>query len=334
MPRLRHVDCAEPGYGRRRRGRGFTYVDPRGAPLRDAGELDRIKALVIPPAWTDVWICRHAHGHLQAVGTDAAGRRQYLYHPTWREQRDRQTFHEMLGFADALPRLRRRSARFLSEPGLTRNRVLGFAVLLLDRGLFRVGSEEYAEENGSYGLTTLERRHVALDGRSTLVFDYVGKTGRRIVQQVADRRLYGVGAELKERPGRRKAFLAFTDGDGWTDLRAADVNTFIKDETGADFSAKDFRTWHATVLAAASLAQSAEKRSGAGRTRAINAAAEDVAEALGNTPAVCKASYIDPRVFDRYRSGSTIPADVAARNGAGVRSQRAREEAVLRLLED
>jgi DNA topoisomerase IB len=331
VPRLRRVDCAEPGYARRRRGRGFTYVDERGLPVRDAAELERIKALVIPPAWTDVWICRHANGHLQAVGTDAAGRRQYLYHPVWREQRDRQKFDEMLAFARALPRLRRRSSKLLQQEGLGRDRVLGFAVTLLDRGLFRVGSEEYVEDNGSYGLTTLERRHVRLDPRATLVFDYTGKTGRRVVHSIADRRLYAVAEELKLRPGRHKAFLAFDDGDGWADLRAAEINAFIKSVTGADFSAKDFRTWHATVLAASSLAGSAVSASVAGRKRAINTAAEVVAEALGNTPAVCKASYIDPRIFDLYRSGSTIPASVAARNG-GVRSHRERERAVLHLL--
>jgi DNA topoisomerase I len=319
---------------RRRRGRGFSYLDERERPLRDADELARIAALVIPPAWTDVWICRHPNGHLQAVGTDAAGRRQYLYHPVWREQRDRQKFDEMIGFARALPLLRRRSSALLRQDGLHKERILGFAVTLLDRGLFRVGSEEYAEDNGSYGLTTLERRHVRLDSSATLVFDYTGKTGRRLVHSITDRKLYALAAELKQRPGRHKAFLAFDDGSGWADLKAAEINAFIKDVTGDDFSAKDFRTWHATVLAAASLAQSPESRSGAGRTRAINAAAEVVAAALGNTPAVCKASYIDPRVFDLYRSGSTIPLSVAERNGLGVRSQRARERAVLRLLGD
>lgn len=335
MPRLRHVDCAEPGYGRRRRGRGFVYVDARGQPLADAAEIERIKALVIPPAWTDVWICRHPNGHLQAVGTDAAGRRQYLYHPSWREKRDRQKFDDMLAFAQSLPRLRRRSSVLLGGQGLTKERVLGFAVMLLDRGLFRVGSEEYAEGNGSYGLTTLERRHVHLDSAAVLVFDYVGKTGRRLVQSIADRRLAAIGSELIERPGRQKAFLAFgEDGAGWTPLRAADINAFIKAVTGEEFSAKDFRTWHATVLAATALARATESRSAAARKRAINHAAEVVADALGNTPAVCKASYIDPRVVDLYRSGVTIPPQIARRNGSGPRSQRERERAVQKLLVD
>jgi DNA topoisomerase I len=333
VPRLRHVDCAEPGYSRRRRGRGFMYVNELGEPLDDAAELARIKALVIPPAWENVWICRSANGHLQAVGTDTAGRRQYLYHPVWRAQRDRQKFEEMLSFARALPRLRNRAARQLAQPGLPRDRVLGFAVTVLDRGLFRIGSETYAEENGSYGLTTLERRHVKLLNGSSIGFDFTGKTGRRIVQTITDRRLATIARALKERPGRRKAFLAFENGDGWHDLRAADINAFIKSVTGESFSAKDFRTWHATVLAAASLAQQEAPPSRAARTRAINAAAADVADALGNTPAVCKASYIDPRVFDLYRSGTTISRAVAERNGRGPASQRARERAVLSLLE-
>ena len=326
MPRLRHVDCNEPGFGRRRHGRGFVYVDEHGDRIVTPIELERIKSLVIPPAWTDVWICRLANGHLQAVGTDAAGRRQYLYHPVWREQRDRRKFDEMLAFARVLPKLRTRSAKLLDGAGLSKDRVLGFAVILLDRGLFRIGSEEYADENGGYGLATLERRHVRLEGDHTLVFDYVGKTGQHLVQTVTGGDVYAVGAELKQRRGRVKSFLVFDNGTRCVDVRAGDVNTFIKELTGGDFSAKDFRTWHATVLAATSLASSGESATAAGRKRAINAAAADVAEALGNTPAVSKSSYIDPRVFDRYRSGVTIPM-------AAVRQRARRERAVLRLLE-
>ena len=242
MPRLRHVDCAEPGFRRARRGRGFTYVDHRGTPIRNEATLERIKGLVIPPAWTDVWICRHPHGHLQAVGTDAAGRRQYLYHPVWRAQRDRRKFEEMLTFARLLPKLRRRVERVVREGGLEKERMLGFAVALLDRGLFRVGSEEYAEENGSYGLTTLERRHVRLEPRSTLVFEYTGKTGKELVHTIVDPALYAVASELRDERPRRKVFLGYENGRGWTGLRAADVNAFIKSVVGGDFSAKDFRT--------------------------------------------------------------------------------------------
>jgi DNA topoisomerase IB len=327
MPRLRHVDCAEPGYARRRSGRGFTYLDARGERLRDAAEIDRIKSLAIPPAWTDVWICRVANGHLQAVGTDSAGRRQYLYHAAWREQRDRQKFDEMLGFAHALPRLRRESSRLVGEDGLSKERVLGFSILLLDRGLLRVGGEEYAEGNGSYGLTTLERRHVQLLSNRTVVFDYVGKTGRHLVHTINDRRLRAVAEELKDRPGRGRAFLAYqNNGKGWSELRAADINAFIKAITGGDFSAKDFRTWHATVLAAGSLAHAAAATTAAGRKRAINDAAGDVARVLGNTPTIARKSYIDPRVFDCYRAGITI--------SPSLKRPREIERAVISLLED
>jgi DNA topoisomerase I len=337
VPRLRRVDCAQPGYRRQRRGRGFTYLDQSGARLVEPVELERIRTLAIPPAWTDVWICPLENGHLQAVGTDAAGRRQYLYHPVWRANRDREKFDEMLAFARALPKLRRRSVKLVDGAGLTRERVLAGAVLLLDRGLFRIGSEEYAEENGSYGLATLERRHVRVEPGNTIVFDYVGKTGKHLKQVVVDRRLHAVAAELKERRHRRKSFLGFENGRGWAEVRPAEINSFIKELGDGDFSAKDFRTWHATVIAAASLALADGSPTGAARTRAINAAAAEVAEALGNTPAVCKSSYIDPRVFDQYRSGDTIAPSVARpargeRNGNGTRQRRARERAVLRLL--
>jgi len=331
------VDCSEPGYARLRRGRGFAYVDEHGERLDDQAELERIRALVIPPAWRDVWICRHRNGHLQAVGTDAAGRRQYLYHAVWREQRDRQKFDEMLGFARGLPRLRTTTERMLDGDGLSRERVLGFAVTLLDRGLFRIGSEEYADENGGYGLATLERRHVRLDDRA-LVFDYVGKTGQRLVQRVEGRSLYAIGAELRRRRSRDPSFLVFRNGTRYVDVRAGDVNAFIKELTGGDFSAKDFRTWHATVLAAAALARSTESATAAGRRRAVNEAAEEVSRALGNTPAVSKSSYIDPRVFDRFRAGATISPAVARVPPEGkeesARARTRRERAVLRLLGD
>ncbi len=332
MPRLRHVDCAEPGFRRRRAGRGFVYLDERGAPLRDPAVIERIRALAIPPAWTDVWICRHSNGHLQAVGTDAAGRRQYLYHPVWRERRDRKKFDDMLEFARALPGLRERSERLLRKRGLPRERVLGFAVALLDRGLFRVGSEQYADDNGTYGLTTLERRHVTVQGSDGVVFDYPGKTGARRVHTVAGRRLRSVAAELKERPGRHRAFLAYANGSGWSEVDAADVNAFIKEAAGGDFTAKDFRTWHGTVEAAASLVRSAEAPTVAGRKRAVNQAAADVAELLGNTPAVSKASYIDPRVFDLYHAGTTISPRAAASANGDPKGRAVRERAVLRLL--
>jgi DNA topoisomerase-1 len=306
MPRLRRVDCSGPGFTRRRAGRGFVYLDADGHSIGDLEVLQRIRALVIPPAWTDVWICSNADGHLQAVGTDAAGRRQYLYHPQWRARRDSIKFDEMLAFAERLPAMRRHVWKLLKLEGLPRERVLGAAVALLDRGLFRVGSDEYADENGGYGLATLERRHVKL-GDGVLQFDYVGKAGKRQVLRVSDPWLYRVGAELKQVRSRDTGFLAYRNGKGFRDVKSGDINAFIKEVIGPEFSAKDFRTWHATVLAAVELAGRERPRSETERKRVVSQIVKTVSESLGNTPAVCRASYIDPRVWERYRIGVTIP---------------------------
>jgi DNA topoisomerase IB len=272
-----------------------------------------------------VWICSDPNGHLQAVGTDAAGRRQYRYHERWRRRRDQEKFDQMLAFARALPRLRKRAAADLRERG--RRRELACAVRLLDRGFFRVGGEEYTDGNGSYGLATLAKSHVELAGGGALVFDYPAKSGKRRLQAVVDPDVYGVVGGLKRRRGER----LFT-------IRSADINMYIKEATGGDFSAKDFRTWHATVLAAVALAVSERATTPTARKRAISRAVGEVAHYLGNTPAVCRASYIDPRVFDRYRAGITISA---ALNGlahldeeGAPATQGAIERAVLRLLED
>jgi len=323
MPRLHRADCAGPGFTRRRRGRGFSYFGEDGRPLRDDDAIDRIGTLAIPPAWNDVWICPDPLGHLQAVGIDAAGRRQYLYHPRWRALRDRQKFDRMLEFARLLPRVRRTVARRLRSDGLTRDRVLSCAVGLLDKGLFRVGGEEYTDQNGSYGLATLERRHVTVDGGESVHFDFVAKTGRHLVVGIDDRSLRAVAAELLKtrRPGRE--FLAYDDRGTWVDVRASDINDYVKELTRDDFSAKDFRTWHATVIAAVALATAGPHSTPTGRRREIAAAIRDVSDALGNTPAVCRASYVDPRLFDRYRSGSTIPPGL---------SRAASERAVVELL--
>ena len=312
MPRLRRVDCAGPGIGRRRRGKGFSYVDEHGRPVQDQEALDRVRSLAIPPAWEDVWISPHANGHLQAVGTDAAGRRQYLYHPVWREHRDRQKFDEMLRFARALPPARRRWRRTLGGKGLSRDRVLAFAVALLDRGLFRIGSEEYAN-NGSHGLATLRRRHVTLNGNDRLAFDYEGKSGQHQELEVRDRALRRVAAELLGVRSRGGRFLVYPNDRGWHEVHADEVNAFLKQLVGDEFSAKDFRTWHATVLAAVSVATAEPPRSVTARRRVVSTAIRDVAAALGNTPAVCRASYVDPRVFDRFRAGHTIDPSLVGR---------------------
>jgi len=313
--RLRRSDCASPGIARRGRGRGFEYLDAGGRRIDDPATVERIRALSIPPAWTEVWICPDPAGHLQAIGTDAAGRRQYRYHDRWRERRDQQKFDQMLAFARAMPRLRKRVAADLR--GDERLRELACAVRLLDRGFFRVGGEEYAEGNGSYGLATLEPRHVTLARDGVLVFDYRAKSGKRRLQAVVDPEVYEFVAKLKHR--RRRTLLG---------VRSSDINGYIKERTGGDFSAKDFRTWHATVLAAVALGVSERVTTKTGRQRAITRAVAEVARYLGNTPAVCRASYIDPRVFDRYRSGVTVSPEVETLSGESV------ERAVLTMLED
>jgi DNA topoisomerase-1 len=338
MPRLRRVDCSGPGIHRRRRGRGFSYVDERGRSLADEETLERIRALTIPPAWEDVWICPLPNGHIQAVGTDARGRKQYRYHDDWRRRRDAEKFDQILVFGRALPRLRRRVARQVRGRGPTRERVLAGAVRLLDRGFFRIGGEIYAEENNSYGLATMLKRHVRLEPPDVVVFDYPAKSGKRLLQSVVDPDVHRLVGELKARRGGRDELLAYKNGHRWYDIRSADINEHIKELTGGDFTAKDFRTWNATVLAAAEVARlDAEAHSRTARKRATAQAVEAVASYLGNTPAVCRASYIDPRVFDCFDAGVTI-ADALPDGGKSALDdsavQRQIERAVLDLLSE
>jgi DNA topoisomerase-1 len=337
MPRLRRVDCSKPGIARRRYGRGFAYHDERGRKVEDPDLLARIRELVIPPAWRDVWICPDPRGHLQATGTDAAGRKQYLYHPAWRARRDAEKFDDMVAFARDLPALRERVAADLEgseEP--TRERVLACALRLLDRGFFRIGTEVYAEENDSYGLATMRKEHVRVNGTGTMVFDYPAKGGQRRVQGVVDPLACAVVAALRRRRGGGSGLLAYRERRRWHDVRSPDINAYLKEATGGDHSAKDFRTWNATVLAAMALAVSdAVGGSPTGRKRAIRRAIEEVAHYLGNTPAVCRASYIDPRVFDAYRGGLIIRPELSspAEPGEPAIHQRPIEEAVLDLLD-
>jgi DNA topoisomerase IB len=307
MPRLRRVDCSAPGITRRRRGRGFEFVDEDGNRVDDPETLGRINELAIPPAWEDVWVCPYPMGHLQATGVDARGRKQYLYHPQWRERRDQEKFDEMIEFARALPRMRRRVARDLESDWLSREQVLACSVRLLDRGFFRVGGEDYAVENETYGLATMRKEHVRV-GKGTLMFDYPAKSGQRRIQSIVDDQVHDIVAALKRRRGGEPELLAYKEGTRWRDIKSADVNAYVKEVTGGDFSAKDFRTWNATVLAAVALAVSgpAATMSKTARKRAKVRAVKEVAHYLGNTPAVCRASYIDPRVFDRFDSGLTI----------------------------
>jgi DNA topoisomerase-1 len=308
MPRLRRADCSTQGIRRTRQGRGFAYVDElSGERITDTQALQRIRGLAIPPAWKDVWICPHPNGHLQAVGIDARGRKQYRYHDDWRTRRDRQKFEQMTEFARALPALRERTAVHLSRREPTRDRVLAGAVRLLDRGFFRIGNEAYAEENDTYGLATMKRRHVRLLPGNVLVFDYTAKGGKRHLQSIVDPKVFRLIAELKGRRGGGDELLAYKVDRRWLDVHSSDVNAYIKAATGADFTAKDFRTWSATVLAAVAVAVSGRvAASPTARKRAIRRAVQEVAFYLGNTPAVCRASYIDPRVFDRFDAGVTI----------------------------
>lgn len=306
MTRLRRVDCAAPGITRVRRGRGFSYVTPDGAKVTDAAVLERIAGLVLPPAWTDVWICPDPRGHIQAVGTDAAGRRQYRYHDDWRVQRDAAKHERVLTFARRLPKARQTVTTHLDQRGLTRDRVLAAAFRLLDLGFFRVGGEAYAETNGTYGLATMRREHVSVRG-DVVTFDYVAKSGKQRVQALVDPSVRKVVAGLLKRDDPSEELLAYKDRDGWHDVTSADINTYLKQVVGEEVSAKDFRTWHATVLTAVGLAVSAQApTSPTARKRAVTRVVKEVAEYLGNTPAVCRSSYIDPRVIDCYNDGTTV----------------------------
>ncbi len=321
-----------------RRGRGFSYLDAHGKRLRDPEAVLRIKDLAIPPAWQDVWICADALGHLQATGVDAAGRKQYLYHPRWREMQDRKKFAHMVDFAHALPRLRRRVLRRLrAGDDLDEDRVLACAIRLLDVGLFRVGSEEYADEEGGVGLATVLRESVTVRD-AEIVFDYLGKGGVRRVQAVRDAAVIEVVHALKRRRAGGDQLLAYRKGRRWHDVRSEQINDYLKGLIGPESTAKDFRTWNATVLAAVSLAADGrEATSAAARRRAINGAVRGVSEVLGNTPAVARRSYIDPRVFDRYLSGWTIGGEldrIGTLRGPDDRRRARLERAVLDLLDD
>jgi DNA topoisomerase IB len=291
---------------RLKRGRGFAYVDAHGDPIRDPEVLDRVRALTIPPAWKDVWICSDPLGHLQATGIDAAGRKQYLYHVRWRERRDREKFEKMVSFGESLPKLRRHVASELEGSGPTRARVLACATRMLDIGLFRIGSEEYADDEGGVGLATILKEHVSVR-RDGVAFDYLAKGGNRRVQVINDPVSVPILSELRRRRGGGDQLLAYRDGGRWHNVRSDEINEYIKDVLGESFSAKDFRTWNATVMTAVSLGTAGrDAATKTARKRAMDGAVRAVSELLGNTPAVARRSYIDPRVFDRYQSGWTI----------------------------
>jgi DNA topoisomerase I len=336
MARLMRVDCAGSGITRRRRGKGFEYLDEESRPITEPTVIERIRELAIPPAWEGVWICPYPMGHIQATGLDAAGRKQYRYHDAWRERRDREKFDSMAEFARALPRLREQVERDLVLGGMPRERALACAARLLDRGFFRIGSEDYAEENDTYGVATMKKRHVDVNG-DRVTFDYESKGGKRRLQSIGDPAVADVARVLTRRRGGGEELLAFKQGGRWKDVKSADINQYVKEATGGDFSAKDFRTWSATALAAVALAVSgpAAKGSKTSRKRAKTRAIKEVARYLGNTPAVCRASYVDPRVFDRFDGGLTIGGvlpELIEDTGPWPDVQRTVEEAVLDLI--
>jgi DNA topoisomerase IB len=331
MARLRRSDCSAAGIHRRHRGGGFSFEDAAGTTITDEETLERIRDLAIPPAWKDVWICADPLGHIQATGIDEAGRKQYRYHDRWDLRRASRKYAAMREFAAALPKLRRTVRRDIELEGMPRERALATAVRLLDLGFFRVGGEEYAEANESFGLATLRREHVRREGEE-LVFDFPAKSGQRRVQSIRDPGAIAAIEAMRRRRGGPEDLLVWKDGRRWRDVRSDDVNAYIQDAIGEEFSAKDFRTWSGTVLAAAALAGKERPDSDAAAKRTVAEAVKTVAAALGNTPAVCRRSYVDPRVFDRYRDGETI--DVGRRAAAeGTMSERTRQRIEREVLE-
>jgi DNA topoisomerase-1 len=301
---LRYVNDGDPGLTRRRHGRGFSYFDVDGLRVRDRATLRRIRSVAIPPAWTDVWICPSPRGHIQATGRDARGRKQYRYHQLWREVRDRAKFDRTLAFARALPQLRRRVDRDLARPGLPRQKMLAVVVRLLESTLLRVGNEEYARDNRSFGLTTLRNRHVKVK-RSEIRFSFRGKSRKMVEADVHDRRLARVMRKLQELPGQR--LFQYLDEHGTVQpIASDDVNEYLRTAMGDDFSAKDFRTWAGTVLAASALCRLADDAEGepTPTRRRLVQAVQEVSRSLGNTPAVCRGSYIHPQIIDAYLDGS------------------------------
>lgn len=302
---LRYVTDSSPGIRRRRRGRGFVYVRPDGALLRDRTELERIRKLVIPPRWTDVWICSSSTGHLQVTARDARGRKQYRYHTRYREIRDGTKFSRMLEFSEVVPSIRRRVERDISQPTLSREKVLATVVWLLEKTLIRVGSDEYARDNGSFGLTTLRRRHVAVSG-ARLRFEFRGKSGVPHLVSITDRRIARIVQHCQDLPGQE--LFQYLDDDGRRQsVDAGDINQYLREIAGRQVTAKDFRTWAGTILAAQALRDigpaSSEKEANANIVRAI----DQVAKRLGNTRAVCRKYYVHPVIIEAYSDGYTLP---------------------------
>lgn len=303
---LRYVSDSAPGIARVAARDGFRYVDADGAPVDDAATLARIRSLAIPPAWTDVWICSAANGHIQATGRDAKRRKQYRYHPRWRSVRDEAKYERMLSFGRALPAIRRQVDAALRQPGLPRDKVLATIVYLLQATMMRIGNEEYARQNKSFGLTTLRDRHVRIDG-SEVEFRFRGKSGVSHAVRVGDPRLARIIRRVRDLPGQE--LFQYVDDDGQQrTVGSADVNDYLRELTGEDYTAKDFRTWSGTVLAALALSEYEKFDSEAQARKNIVRAIEAVAERLGNTPSICRKCYVHPGVLDAYLDGTMLDA--------------------------
>jgi DNA topoisomerase-1 len=334
LAQLRYVTDDRPGIRRKRRGQGFVYFDSNGRRIRDKMALIRIRSLVIPPAWTDVWISPVDNGHLQATGRDARGRKQYRYHARWRQVRDETKYTKIIQFASALPRIRRRIDKDLKPAGLSRRKVLAAIVRLLEATLIRVGNDEYARTNNSYGLTTMHDKHVEVKG-SRVRFKFHGKSGKWHAIDLADRRLARIVSHCQDLPGQE--LFQYVDEDGvQQDVSSQDVNDYLREIAGQEFTAKDFRTWAGTVLAAMALAELKKFDSKAQRKRNIVRAIESVAERLGNTPSVCRKCYVHPAILDAYLDGSmldTLKQRAQKEMIESLADLRAEEAAVLALLQ-
>ncbi|WP_320068023.1 DNA topoisomerase IB [Micromonospora sp. RTGN7] len=325
--RLRRSDPGSTGYGRRRRGQGWLFLDPAGERVRHPDELARLRDLVIPPAWQHVWISPHPNGHIQATGIDAAGRKQYLYHPRWRQKQDEAKFDHVLQVAHRLPVLRERVERDLSGRGLNRDRVLATVARLLDMGMFRVGSDQYAVgDDATFGVATLRPEHARSRG-GCVVFEFPAKGGIDQVRRISDPELCRVLIDLRRRRRSAERLFGYWDDRDWRDVRSDEVNEYLRDASGGEMTAKDFRTWHATVLAATELATRGPARSATARKKSVAAVMREVAELLGNTPTVARNSYVDPRVVDLFHDGVVAPVDPDMPRGEA-------ERRVLELLED
>lgn len=331
---LRYVSDESPGVRREGEAPNFRYLDPAGRAVSEPSELARIKSLAIPPAWTEVWICPHRNGHLQATGRDARGRKQYRYHKRWRESRDETKYSRMIAFAAALPRIRAHIARDLKKPELSRERVLATVVRLLEASLIRVGNDEYARDNRSYGLTTLKDKHVKVRG-GTLRFEFRGKSGKTHCVDIEDRQLAAQVKKCQDLPGQE--LFQYLDEQGVRqDVTSDDVNNYLREASSADFTAKDFRTWAGTVLAAMALRELEKFDNKTQAKKNVVQAIENVAKRLGNTAAVCRKCYVHPAIIDAYLDGAVVQTlrQKAEREIArGIRKLKPEEAAVLALLQ-